>query len=61
MSTDWYTLGQNVKISDSKLDGFKEKHGDNEARMNAVFKEWIKIDSKKVCYFNHDDSRITFH
>ena len=45
MSGKWKVMGQNVGISNAKLDGFQ---GDNTSRMDSVISEWISRTCEKV-------------
>ena len=53
MSVKWRELGQNVGVSEAKLDGFRHSHLDPEECMNAVIQAWIEKGSQKVILKYH--------
>ena len=52
MSVVWWTLGQNVGISNAELSGFQQFHQNSTGKcMDSVIQKWIEKGSPKVKKF----------
>ena len=55
MSVVWWTLGQNIGISNAELSGFQQFHQNSTGKcMDSVIQKWIEKGSpkvKKLCAF----------
>ena len=65
MSVVWWTLGQNVGISNAELSGFQQFHQNSTGKcMDSVIQKWIEKGSpkvKKLCAFTPASDCMCVH